>query len=133
MVNNVTVYSGVTLHDVLGEIRSYLRKTNDERTAASTYIWVDALCINQKDTLEKNHQVAMMNDIYSGAQEVLMWIRFDPMEVDIAFSLLEDQALVVNIFIEQAPKWNASFTDIFQIALAWMVDYADRNPLNHPA
>lgn len=28
------------------------------------YLWIDALCINQDDTNEKNHQVKMMGKIY---------------------------------------------------------------------
>jgi hypothetical protein len=28
------------------------------------YIWIDALCINQKNQSEQNHQVGMMSDIY---------------------------------------------------------------------
>lgn len=33
-------------------------------------IWIDSICINQDDLLEKSSQVAMMGDIYSGAAEV---------------------------------------------------------------
>lgn len=38
------------------------------------YLWVDALCINQEDTAEKNAQVALMGRIYALAQEVLVWL-----------------------------------------------------------
>jgi hypothetical protein len=31
-------------------------------------IWVDAICINQRDTLERNHQVQLMRNIYSYAE-----------------------------------------------------------------
>ncbi|EPE24230.1 hypothetical protein GLAREA_08080 [Glarea lozoyensis ATCC 20868] len=36
--------------------------------------WVDALCINQEDTKERNHQVAQMGNIYSQAFRVVAWI-----------------------------------------------------------
>jgi hypothetical protein len=39
-------------------------------------IWVDALCINQSDIQEKNHQVRMMRRIYRTASEVITWINF---------------------------------------------------------
>ena len=37
-----------------------------ERTAAhQKYYWIDAICINQARTDERNHQVGLMRDIYS--------------------------------------------------------------------
>lgn len=38
---------------------------------ASKYAWIDAVCINQCDTPERNSQVAMMDSIYRNAQKVL--------------------------------------------------------------
>jgi hypothetical protein len=37
-------------------------------------LWVDALCINQEDPVEKNGQVKMMDYIYSCADRVLVWL-----------------------------------------------------------
>ena len=37
-------------------------------------LWIDAVCINQKDKKEVNEQVAMMDQIYCKAEAVLMWI-----------------------------------------------------------
>ncbi|KEZ43251.1 hypothetical protein SAPIO_CDS4947 [Scedosporium apiospermum] len=37
-------------------------------------LWVDALCINQDDVQERNHQVRLMGDVYKRADEVLMWL-----------------------------------------------------------
>ncbi|KAI0906225.1 heterokaryon incompatibility protein-domain-containing protein [Ustulina deusta] len=37
-------------------------------------LWVDAVCINQKDTNEKTQQVAIVGDIYHAASQVLAWI-----------------------------------------------------------
>lgn len=41
------------------------------------YLWIDALCIQQTNVAEKNHQVAIMGQIYAGAKEILVWL---PME-----------------------------------------------------
>lgn len=38
------------------------------------YLWADALCINQGDTIEKSKQVSMMGQIYKSASEVLVWL-----------------------------------------------------------
>jgi hypothetical protein len=46
------------------------------RTVAQRTFWIDAICIDQGSTLEKNHQVAKMGLIYTKAQEVVAWLGF---------------------------------------------------------
>lgn len=40
----------------------------------SRVLWIDAICINQKDVNEKNVQVPQMGRLYSNAPEVLAWL-----------------------------------------------------------
>jgi hypothetical protein len=47
----------------------HLRLPNDNRI-----LWVDALCINQSDISERNHQVGLMSTIYSKAEKVIVWL-----------------------------------------------------------
>jgi hypothetical protein len=44
------------------------------RNHASVTVWVDALCINQDDKSEKGIQVDQMGDVYSRAEQVLVWL-----------------------------------------------------------
>jgi hypothetical protein len=37
------------------------------------YLWIDALCIDQEQLDERNHQVWMMGEIYSRAERVIVW------------------------------------------------------------
>jgi hypothetical protein len=37
-------------------------------------IWVDFLCINQQDVVERSLQVAMMREIYEKSREVIIWL-----------------------------------------------------------
>ena len=37
-------------------------------------LWVDALCINQEDGRERNHQVTLMKTIYAHADRTIMWL-----------------------------------------------------------
>ena len=61
-------------------------------------LWVDAICINQGDGIERNRQVGMMRRIYSGSSEVVVWlgdeIGSDVMAIDLirqfAIGLSED-------------------------------------------
>ncbi|KAI8217312.1 hypothetical protein K4K53_009260 [Colletotrichum sp. SAR 10_77] len=39
-----------------------------------SYIWIDALCINQDDLQEKANQIPLMNRIYSQARATIMWL-----------------------------------------------------------
>ena len=43
-------------------------------TEALRYFWVDALCINQDDIQERNHQVSLMRRIYFQARTVCIWL-----------------------------------------------------------
>ena len=38
------------------------------------HLWIDSLCINQADDQERGQQVGRMSEIYSQAQEVLIWL-----------------------------------------------------------
>lgn len=42
------------------------------------YFWIDALCIDQSNVIERNHQVQQMGRIFSNAEEVLMWLGRKP-------------------------------------------------------
>jgi hypothetical protein len=44
-------------------------------------IWVDAICINQHNHLDKNHQVALMGRIYAQSHKTLAWIKEESDEV----------------------------------------------------
>ncbi|KAH6667844.1 heterokaryon incompatibility protein-domain-containing protein [Halenospora varia] len=51
-----------------------LHKNQLEFGGRSQTLWIDALCINQGDNEEKNHQVPMMGDIYRIAERVIVWL-----------------------------------------------------------
>ncbi|KAH8743163.1 heterokaryon incompatibility protein-domain-containing protein, partial [Hyaloscypha finlandica] len=44
------------------------------RDGARCHLWIDALCINQDDDVERAEQVKMMGTIYSLASRVLVWL-----------------------------------------------------------
>ncbi len=41
-------------------------------------IWIDQICINQRDTVERNQQVRLMHAIFRDAHQVLVWLGADP-------------------------------------------------------
>ncbi|KAL8976583.1 MAG: hypothetical protein Q9205_007436, partial [Flavoplaca limonia] len=55
-------------------------------------IWVDAICINQNDHVEKAHQVTRMARIYTDARRVIVWLGEHENESRLATQLLQDYA-----------------------------------------
>jgi hypothetical protein len=51
--------------------RALLRLRRRDRVVA---LWVDALCINQEDMMEKTDQLAQMANVYSKAENVCVWL-----------------------------------------------------------
>lgn len=52
-------------------------------------LWIDAICINQQDLPERNHQVSLMKFIYSNASQVLIWTGEGDGNAASVFSTLE--------------------------------------------
>lgn len=66
IVNNIQI-------EVTTNFVSALRHIRHKRLAE--ILWVDAVCINQFETSERNHQVQVMSKIYLCAHEVIAWLR----------------------------------------------------------
>ncbi|KAI1758563.1 HET-domain-containing protein [Hypoxylon sp. FL1150] len=56
----------------------YLALRRLRRAASPRVMWIDAICINQKDDKEKSTQVGMMGRIYSNCQKAVLWLGEDP-------------------------------------------------------
>ena len=63
----------------------YLRKSDEDRI-----LWMDSICIDQSSTMDRNHQVQLMGDIYTFAERVLIWLGEDEsLRIGPVFGLLE--------------------------------------------
>lgn len=51
-------------------------------------LWIDALCINQKDIGERNRQVQIMGQIFQSAAMVLSWLGPENTKIEQAFDLM---------------------------------------------
>jgi hypothetical protein len=56
---------------------------------ADRVLWVDALCIDQKNTQERSDQVQRMRSIYQRAQQTVMWLGDSDESSDRAIEVLE--------------------------------------------
>lgn len=69
---SVQVQAGSRFLEVTKNLAAALRALSPLHSRRT--IWIDALCINQKDTTERNHQVQFMKQIYAKASRVIVWL-----------------------------------------------------------
>lgn len=65
LCNGVDMEISANLFDALRQLRD---------VQVPVVIWVDFLCINQQDVVERSLQVAMMREIYEKSREVTIWL-----------------------------------------------------------
>jgi hypothetical protein len=53
-------------------------------------IWIDALCIDQSDDSERNHQVTLMSKIYSEASNVVIFLGETTQDSDLAIDFIAE-------------------------------------------
>ena len=51
-------------------------------------LWVDAICINQQDLVERSHQVTLLRDTFERAENVIVWLGEDSGDANEAFEIL---------------------------------------------
>jgi hypothetical protein len=65
MIHGHSFHVTVNLHTALLRLRNH---------AMQRVLWIDAICINQDDQEEKEHQIKAMADIYGNANRVVVWL-----------------------------------------------------------
>ncbi|KAL8991629.1 MAG: hypothetical protein Q9169_007804 [Polycauliona sp. 2 TL-2023] len=70
--------------------------------------WIDALCINQDDDIEKSQQVKIMRSIYAGAEETVVWLGPKLDDGEMAMDLLRQLSSFHRE--DSIPKQNSAIT-----------------------
>lgn len=52
-------------------------------------LWVDAICIDQKNEKERGHQVHQMGDIFSRAEQVVFWLGHATSNINLVLTALK--------------------------------------------
>jgi hypothetical protein len=73
--------------DITASASAILRYVADAKKGG--WIWIDALCIDQKNDKEKGHQVRLMRDIYPSATRVIAYLGLPSADSDLAMEFLE--------------------------------------------
>jgi hypothetical protein len=70
--HSITCDEGTTTLKITPSVDLLLRQVRKQRYVR--YLWVDAICLNQADKVEKYVQGGLMGDIYRQARRVLIWL-----------------------------------------------------------
>ncbi|KAI1211521.1 heterokaryon incompatibility protein-domain-containing protein [Annulohypoxylon truncatum] len=100
-VNGQKVEVTANLASALRHVRQHWEQEVGRHSQGKFRLWADALCINQSDVHEKNHQVPLMRSIYSSAELVICWLGPADSKIRLAFEMIR---LLHN-------EWTRSSTD----------------------
>jgi hypothetical protein len=79
--------------NVTASLATALRKLR--YTDRPRVIWVDQICINQKNLVERSQQVVHMNSIYTKASKIIVWLGIDTGgNAEKAFALITSLAAI---------------------------------------
>ncbi|KAK9418427.1 putative Peptidase M3A/M3B catalytic domain-containing protein [Seiridium unicorne] len=118
--NGIEVKVTRNLRHALWHFRNYdMLRSEDNRLP----LWVDALCINQNDTQERNHQVAHMGDIYRHAKPVLSWLGYGISSIRVAFDAIRDIASSIRP-LQQPGDIEGGEIDM-ERGIEWLVNHRD--------
>ncbi|PON27151.1 hypothetical protein TGAM01_v204100 [Trichoderma gamsii] len=89
-----------------------LRQRDEDRI-----LWIDAVCINQKDLKERSHQVQMMGEIYKQADRVVFWLGSGTDETNVfmkSMELLQRQSIrqQCRSWTRQDDRWKTLWGEI---------------------
>ncbi|KAI9746007.1 MAG: hypothetical protein M1818_000688 [Claussenomyces sp. TS43310] len=83
-----SIYVNDALHRVRRNLYDALISLRNK--ASDRLLWIDALCINQANVPERNHQVQLMGTIYSQARDVLVWLGLPSNDSDVAIRYMRN-------------------------------------------
>ncbi|KAL6712125.1 hypothetical protein ACN47E_000002 [Coniothyrium glycines] len=87
---------GENLWQFLQQYRRFLalQQQHGESSGITKRLWIDAISINQQDLQERGQQVALMRNIYTGADSVIVWLGLAEGFEELAFLLTRHPALI---------------------------------------
>ncbi|OCL14441.1 HET-domain-containing protein [Glonium stellatum] len=101
------LYAKHVSRSLLNALRALRRPKKD------CYFWIDAVCIDQDNLQEKNHQVEMMSEIYGRASRVCIWLGERDKSSEMALKFIKTEILQLQNFDElcadeqSSEKWGA--------------------------
>jgi hypothetical protein len=108
------------------------RFQKDLKQAQALSIWIDAICIDQSNTQERNQQVSMMGDVYGSATTVWVWLGPGTKDSDKAFKYVQRREGYMDTFVGRLAQiaaekinpwvknlWPKSLAEIFNSGMSF--------------
>lgn len=92
LCNGKRLFIAANLRDGLHMLQTI--NWRSENVTRQRYIWIDAICIDQRNLPEREAQVSLMDDLYRKASTVIGWLGDDDFATSDAFDLIERFSLV---------------------------------------
>ncbi|KAH8628433.1 hypothetical protein IG631_15690 [Alternaria alternata] len=74
---------------ILDSLQSFVQVLKSRKTMCDGRWWIDYLCINQADLVERAEQVSLMQQVYDRAHEVIVWLGEQSSDSDRAFNFIK--------------------------------------------
>jgi hypothetical protein len=98
-------------------------------------IWVDAVCINQGDDIEKSQQVQVVYSIYEKAKQVVSWLGHSSPHTDMALDSINKIGGQVNqVLRDNGVPGATDQTDWWSLGRVWapfFLELAKKDPKFH--
>ena len=97
---------------IMPNLYAALRRLRDDRSVR--VLWIDAICIDQANTQEKNCQVPLMADIYRRAEHVCVWLGQSSDDSDKALQFISgaEYLIATSAWGQHEPDWRAFYSFI---------------------
>ncbi|KAH8635928.1 hypothetical protein IG631_07762 [Alternaria alternata] len=108
IIDRAGIYYKMRVRRDLALALKYLRHPNKVRT-----LWIDAICIDQDNSEERNQQVQMMSRIYTRSSNVCIWLGEDTDEDERAINFIREEITHLKNFDaissdeKYSEKWHA--------------------------
>ncbi|KAK3633398.1 hypothetical protein LTR56_015812 [Elasticomyces elasticus] len=84
----------------------FFHRFNRLHVDCSAFVWVDSLCIDQNNTVEKTRQISQMGRIFYQARKVVVWLGPAYSDSDVAMEAIANYAALYQNARKQAKFWS---------------------------
>lgn len=96
---------------------NFLSVAASESRHHSFDLWIDAICIDQDNVLERNHQVRYMGKIYKSAVGIIAWFGTDPDVTEFIGAVRKDPGMLGELYKEEHYRTASAYRNFQRTAV----------------
>lgn len=98
-------------------IRDFLCQMLQNEKWSRRWFWIDSVCINQQDTIERNIQVSIMRQVYATAENVVVWLGPATEETNLVMDYITRHSSTISP--NKTTGWKYSQTKLQSLHYIW--------------